>query len=110
MQSSAEHFTWPLTVQKAGSGSIVTETTWVKIGKPDWTRSSLTTSFDQTIRRSKGKNYISTDKATVVYGLSQGDVSLVSRQTRDVNPVSVYCWASVYDAGPTLNTPCVNVS
>ena len=26
-----------------------------------------------------------------------------SQQTRDVEPMLVHCWSTVYDAGPTLN-------
>ena len=33
-----------------------------------------------------------------------------SQQTRDVEPLSVQCWASVVDGGPTLNQQWLNVS
>ena len=32
------------------------------------------------------------------------------QQTRDIEPLLVQCWASVYDAGPTLNQQWLNVS
>ena len=33
-----------------------------------------------------------------------------SQQTRDVDPMLIQCWSSVYDAGPPLNQHRVNVS
>ena len=38
------------------------------------------------------------------------NVALPSKQTRDADPMLVYCWASVEDAGPTLNQRWVNIS
>ena len=32
-----------------------------------------------------------------------------TRQTRDARPLLVYCWATVYDGGPTVNQHWVNV-
>ena len=33
-----------------------------------------------------------------------------SHQAQDVDPMLVYCWPTVYDAGPTINQPLVSVS
>ena len=33
----------------------------------------------------------------------------VSKQSRDIEPMSVYCWAGVVDAGPTFNQHWVDV-
>ena len=35
---------------------------------------------------------------------------LLPQQARDIQPRLVQCWPSVYDAGPTLNQPWLNVS
>ena len=36
--------------------------------------------------------------------------SRISQQTRDVDPMLVWCWSGVEDGGPTLNQHCFNVS
>ena len=33
-----------------------------------------------------------------------------TQQTRDIEPLLVQCWSTVYDAGPTLNQQWLNVS
>ena len=35
---------------------------------------------------------------------------IASQQTRDIEPLLVQCWSTVYDAGPTLNQQWLNVS
>ena len=35
---------------------------------------------------------------------------VISQQTRDIVPLLVQCWSTVYDAGPTLNQQLDNVS
>ena len=42
--------------------------------------------------------------------LTESGRVLVSHQKGDVDPMLVYCWASVSDAGPTLNQHSVSVS
>ena len=37
------------------------------------------------------------------------DSKVHPQQTEDVHPILVYCWCSVYNAGPTINRHWVNV-
>ena len=43
-------------------------------------------------------------------GLRRGEDQQDMRQTRDIEPLFVQCWSSVYDAGPTLNQQWLNGS
>ena len=44
------------------------------------------------------------------YGKVEEHVLEASQQTRDIVPMLVQCWSTVYDAGPTLNQQWDNVS
>ena len=68
----------------------------------------------KTVRRHKAVTAYFSSKQLLPFGFAQ--LSLYHRetctyqQTWDVDPMLVYCWPTVYDAGPTVNQRWANVS